>query len=457
MEFLNMRLFPGEIFELPSMTILHNNSGDRIDAHNKFRQLMVGRNTPRIGGKPLDGLVGMSTWGGYGAAYHAKTLERVKKYGFDIDYFWIDAGWHNTLDHPTAEGGEGDDWYKTVGDWKANPHTYPNGMEEIGELCKDAGTGLLLWIEPERAVGESKAAAENPGFYLGNRIPGATLMLNLGCEPARIWIRDKLAEIIKDFRLRVLRIDFNYAPLPYWRYNDKEDRQGVSEIRYIRGLYKTLDELLQKFPELIVDNCASGGRRLDYELLRRTIPLFRTDYTCFENNDPVGCQNHTYGLAYWIPVNAISNWAAHKGATDTYRFRSSLSAGIAMSHPGEDLDETRIEWTKKMIAQAKAVRPYMKGNFYPLTGYSFDEKDWQAIQMHMPGEDKGVIIAFRRKESFTPTMCFGLSETDAGCDYVFEDVDTGVKTAVSGKDLQNGYCLTIPEKRGSKIIFYSKV
>ena len=209
------------------------------------------------------------------------------------------------------------------------------------------------------------------------------------------------------------------------------------------------------FPRLIVDNCASGGRRLDYELLRRAIPLFRSDYVCFAANDSVGCQNHSYGLAFWIPVNSISNWAAD--TSDTYRFRSSLSAGIAMSPPAGDLNEMRIEWTKKMIAQAKAVRPYMKGNFYPLTGYSFDERDWQAIQFHMSKENKGVILAFRRKESFTSTMCFGLSEIDPKANYVFEDIDTGEKNTIPGKDLLNGYPLTIQEKRGSRIIFYSAV
>ena len=56
------------------------------------------------------------------------------------------------------------------------------------------------------------------------------------------------------------------------------ERQGIAEIKYINGLYATLDELLDRFPGLVIDNCASGGRRLDYEMCRRSVPLFRTDY-----------------------------------------------------------------------------------------------------------------------------------------------------------------------------------
>ena len=54
-----------------------------------------------------------------------------------------------------------------------------------------------------------------------------------------------------------------------------QDRQGITEIRYVEGMYTFLDELQQRHPDLIIDNCASGGRRLDLEMIRRSVTLTR--------------------------------------------------------------------------------------------------------------------------------------------------------------------------------------
>ena len=65
---------------------------------------------------------------------------------------------------------------------------------------------------------------------------------------------------------------------------DTKNRKGIHEIRHIEGLYEVWDELNHCFPEIIFDNCASGGRRLDLETMSRCIALTRTDYAYYEPN-----------------------------------------------------------------------------------------------------------------------------------------------------------------------------
>jgi hypothetical protein len=76
-----------------------------------------------------------------------------------------------------------------------------------------------------------------------------------------------------------------YDPLPYWRANDAPDRQGMAEIRHVEGLYEFWNDLLRRHPGLVIDNCASGGRRIDLETISRSIPLWRSDWQCGWIND----------------------------------------------------------------------------------------------------------------------------------------------------------------------------
>ena len=109
-----------------------------------------------------------------------------------------------------------------------------------------------------------------------------------------------LSEMIGTLGISCYRQDFNMAPLAYFRAADAEDRQGITEIKHIMGLYRLWDALREKFPGLLIDNCASGGRRLDVETLRRSIPLWRSDVTCPANFLTSFVQSHTIAFSAWM-------------------------------------------------------------------------------------------------------------------------------------------------------------
>ena len=137
-------------------------------------------------------------------------------------------------------------------------------------------------------------ATEHPQWVLGGAGGG---LLNLGNPEAWNWLVNHIDKIITDEGIDLYRQDFNIDPLGYWRGNDTEDRQGITENKYVIGYLAYWDELLRRHPGMLIDSCASGGRRNDLETMRRAVPLLRSDYL-FE---PVGQQGHTYGLSFWLP------------------------------------------------------------------------------------------------------------------------------------------------------------
>lgn len=447
------RLHAGEKVTLPRMLVLRW-EGTEHEGYNAYRRFAFRNIVPKIGGKPIQSPICISSWGGAPAKAHLADFEVIRKHGLKGDVYWIDAGWYG--DAPATAGDDGT-WYPYVGinDWSPNPALYPNGMEEVADGARAAGLEFLLWYEPERCRTNAKRAMEHPEWYLGLHKPKSDLVLNLGHSQAREWLTELLKDHIRRLRMKVLRIDFNFGPLPFWRYSDTQDRQGISELKYVEGFYRLWDDLLAEFPELIIDNCASGGRRLDYEALRRSIPLFRTDYACFgKKSEPVGYQLQTYYLNTMAAVHATS---VEVWDNDLYTFRSAFASGITMGVPPAGAPEETFAFFRKSIEQAYRMRPYMSGDYWPLTGCSYSEKDWMAYQMDLPGSSGGMVIAFRRSQSMTPAMDFELTGIDPEAVYETEDLDTNAIVRVSGKTLREGWRFELPEKRSSRVVLYRKI
>jgi alpha-galactosidase len=87
-------------------------------------------------------------------------------------------------------------------------------------------------------------------------------------------------------------------PLTYWRSADAPARQGITELRHVTGYLAYWDELRRRHPDMLIDSCASGGRRNDLETMRRAVPLWRSDYAY----EATGHQCMMYGLSLWLPL-----------------------------------------------------------------------------------------------------------------------------------------------------------
>src|SRR5205814_6437410 len=133
--------------------------------------------------------------------------------------------------------------------------------------------------------------------------------------------------------------------------------QGITEIRHIEGYLAYWDELRRRHPDMLIDSCASGGRRNDLETLRRAVPLLRSDYIL----EPIGQQNHTMGIASWIPY-----YGTGINSFDAYTYRSQMSPWNTGVYDvrRRDLDYDAL---RKLLAQWQQVNRFYGGDFYPLT------------------------------------------------------------------------------------------
>lgn len=253
--------------------------------------------------------------------------------------------------------------------------------------------------------------------------------------------------------------DFNMDPGPYWDAAEEAGRKGWLEIRFVEGLYAFWDELRRRHPHLLIDNCASGGRRLELETVSRSVALWRTDYNCFPYTRAEASQVHTAGLQLWLPLNSTSP-AAKPG--DTYQARSAYSAGLILSLNEFGISEAKPsdadhEWFRRRLAEIRRLRPYFRGDFHLLTPCVFDLDSWLVYQLILPEKQEGAILAFRRPESPMTSGCFQLRGLDEGGAYAFEDADGGQNLKAGGQELmEKGLVLSIAAPRASRLVFFRR-
>lgn len=185
------------------------------------------------------------------------------------------------------------------------------------------------------------------------------------------WLTDHIDKMITDEGIDLYRSDYNIDPLGFWRGNDTEDRRGITEIQYIEGHLSYWDEL-QRHPGMVIDSCASGGRRNDLETMRRAVPLLRSDYR-FE---PQGTQGYNYGISFWLPYHGTKVVQSDPYIIRTHFFPF-LTFGWSM--PDKTLDYALF---RCLIDQFRQVAPDYLGDYYPLTAYSSNASVWMAWQFN---------------------------------------------------------------------------
>ncbi len=458
------RLHPGESIRTPRILLLPW-TGQAINGHNQLRRFLLQHHVPQASGRPVEAPLCNGAWGGMPTSGHLELIERFKREKLGYDYYWVDAGWYGTSAKPCPDV-FGGDWSQQVGDWRVNRNYHPQDLKPIADAAHAAGMKFLLWVEPERAKQGAPVTLEHPEWFLTRSgqppKPGEDLLLDLGRPEARQWAIETISGLIRQNGIDCYREDYNFGgSAECFLKKDEPGRRGISEIRFVEGLYEFWDELRRRFPDLLIDNCASGGRRIDLETLSRSIPLWRSDYNCHPQMQAEGAQIQSFGLAHWVPLSAISPCAT---PGDTYQVRSALSAGLVFSlnefniRP-KDTDNPAYpwDWHKKMMAEHRRARPCFYGDFYPHTRPSAGLDAWQVSQYHRPDLDAGLILAFRRPESPFTTAELRLAGLEPQGEYEFEDADGPALPGRTGAQLAAaGLTLMLAEPRSSRLIFYRR-
>ena len=447
-------LEPNESFRTSSVVIMPY-EGDVRSSQNRWKRL-VSQEYSLIGkdGRDDHGPLSAGIWGGMHTDAVLERIKTIRDNALPYEYIWMDAGWYGIDTKPTLNDAEGD-WHTHTGDWRVSPLVHPNALRDVSEEVHNAGMKFLLWFEPERVIASTPNCLAHPEYFLPNG--EGQMLLDLGNDEARSFYFEELSSLIEQIGIDCYRQDFNTSPLETWRKNDAESRRGITEIKHINGLYALWDDLLERFPHLLIDNCASGGRRIDIETLRRSIPLWRSDLQCPANYDITSTQMQHLGYSNWLPYSGTGSGRIY----DTYRIRSAYSPALTTNYTfaqndtfGDDPE--KLEWLKERLEEYLKVRPYLSEDFYPLTAPSYDPYAWSAAQFDRPEQKDGIIQVFRRELSPYDTAVFKIKVTDETAVYTFTDADTNETFKVIGKKLANeGLRIDMPNKRSSKLLFYS--
>jgi alpha-galactosidase len=436
-------LHPGERVRSPRM-LLFLHRGDTWEANARFRQLIYRYYAAKRNGRaPLPMLFCNTCFtrgGGWlnecNASNQISLIEAYAPLG--LEALITDAGWF--------EGG----WPAGAGNWTPRHDAYPLGMAPVAVAAAAHAMVYGLWFEPERVVAGTEFHRLHPDWVLTDGRPGqTTLLANFGLRE----VQDHFFTIVKGFMalpgFRFYRQDFNMDPLDYWRHNDPPDRQGITEMHYIEGLYAYWDRLAATWPDGLREECASGGRRIDLETLQR-MPLHQKSDYWFDNEVD---QASLWSLSQYLPNNLVT---VPLTRLDDYSFRSTLAASLIPAWiadaPGFDR-----ECARKLLDRYRAVRHLLVGAWYPLLPYSRSPRDWMAVQFHRPDLGEGMILLFRHAESPYRTVEVALRGLKAERNYALTFDNSGETQRVRGADLMNHLFLSLDTRPGSELIIYREI
>jgi alpha-galactosidase len=438
-EVTHFKLLPGEEVRTP-LIVLQFWKGDRIRSQNTFRRWMLAHNVPKPVGKPIQPML-------FGCSSHftnemvdaneenqMQFINRYLEERLKIDYWWMDAGWY------FCDG----DWGKT-GTWEVDTKRFPRGLRAISDHAHSRNIKTIVWFEPERVHPGTWLAEKHPEWILGGKNGG---LLNLGNPEARQWLTDHVSKLITAQGIDLYRQDFNMDPLDLWRQNDAPDRQGITENHHITGYLAYWDELLRRHPGLLIDSCASGGRRNDLETMRRSVPLWRTDFRL----DPVGTQCHSYGISFWIPLSGTGT-----GTYAAYDFRSNM---VPLLNCIWDVrvKDADYDLMRRLCGQFREVADCYLGDYYPLTPYSLENTSWMGWQFDRPELGAGMVQVFRRSESIYRAADLRLFGLDPEARYRVRNLDSPEADIITGRRLMDiGLPVVLHDRPSAVVITYMKV
>lgn len=429
-------LLPGEEVRSPLVSLTFYDSDNALKGFNAFRQFTIDCVYPEGTKQVVTTGIAVESPG----VTEAQVIQNVKnipeEWTPSLDYAWVDAGWYPLRNN----------WSDSVGNWYADPERFPNGLGEISRHLQERGMGLLVWYEIERCCKDTAVyndCIKHDGWLLINEDNDEANAVNFANEDACEYITNLMLDSLRYNGVMCLRMDSNFTPLPLWEQADKawaDGRKGITENHYVTNLYGFLDTLLEEIPGLKIDMCASGGKRLDIEMSRRSIPLWRTDYNCMDgegNSKPdiiEATQAHTYGISFWYPYNGTCAYVEGEYATRTNIISCSQ----------------RLEYYD--------IRPYMVGNYYPLTYGGMDTSKYHAMQFDT-GASEGMALIYKRENVRNNIYTLKLNGLDSDTVYTLYDYDKPetVYEMTGEKLMSEGLELTINDTPKAVIVLYSAV
>ena len=255
------------------------------------------------------------------------------------------------------------------------------------------------------------------------------MLYDLGYPPALAYMTAYLTSSVKAFELDVLRMDFNMDPAGSWALKDAQTaaaraaggeqpppavQTGMAEVAHVTGLYSMWAAVVEANPGLLLDNCASGGRRLDLETATLSVPLWQSDMAGNRGDVSESWQSQAMGLSAFLPIHSggcprfdshtTSGPTGERGLTtevEPYVWRSCGSVGKAIAWTPAmwaalAANATMAAAVRTAVAETQRLRSIVAhpdAAYYPLTPVT-PAHPWAAYQHQL--NDTGFVVVFNR-------------------------------------------------------------
>lgn len=332
--------------------------------------------------------------------------EKAAELGFEV--CTLDAGWFGPADAESF-------WYDYRGDWHlVNQQRFPHGIRFLADRVHALGMKFGIWCEIEALGEKASLAVERPdlpalrdGHPLG--------YVCMGNPAAQEWAYQTLARLIEEYGADWIKVDFNLDPGAGCNRTDHGHQEGDGLYEHYRGYYNVLTRIRQNFPDVVLENCSSGGLRIDLGMLRHTHATFLSD-----PDWPVHDLQIFWGASTMLPANTLLHWTySHWRNTDPPPYQRFDPFDPHLTRPKWDY-YTRISmlgwygisqklteipgWLAERIGQhnrlyQRVVRRFIgEADLYRLTDQprrSGIGERWAAFQYSLPDGSQHLLFVFR--------------------------------------------------------------
>ncbi len=274
----------------------------------------------------------------------AKILDLAKcAKDLGVELFVLDDGWFGTRDDDTS----------SLGDWNVNARKLPGGLSKLSAKIHKLGLMFGLWVEPEMISKRSLLFEKHPNWRIS--IPGREpsvgrnqYILDYTRKEVRDYIVDAMSEVFCLGFVDYVKWDMNRTFSDF--YSASLNNMGEFSHRYVCGLYEVFDRLVQAFPNILFEGCASGGNRFDLGILCYMPQIWTSDDT------DVYCRTYIQnGTSYGYP---IATMGAHVSASPNHQTlrRSDIESRFnvaAFGIFGYEMDLTALNAQQKSIVKAQ--------------------------------------------------------------------------------------------------------
>ena len=382
-------LEPNEPFETPHLAMTYSDEGMGGVSRN-FHNWARKEGMFHRGMKTGDIL--LNSWEGI---YLDITEEKIIKMMDDIaafggELFVMDDGWFGDKYPRKVDN-------SSLGDWVVDKNKLPNGIKALTDAAKQRKIKFGIWIEPEMTNTTSELYEQHPDWVLqakGREMKlgrgGTQIVLDMTNPKVQDFVFSIVDNLMTQYpEISYIKWDANASIQNYGSLYLPKSKQNNIYIDYHRGLIKTLQRIRAKYPDLVIQDCASGGGRANYGLL----PYF-DEFWVSDNTDALQRVYIQYGTSLFFPANAMAAHINHCPYWNTgkrvipvkFRCDVAMSGRLGIELQPKDMTNEERQQCTTCFADYKRLRPIVQtGDLYRLVS-PYDRKGMAALMYSLKGE-----------------------------------------------------------------------